>query len=127
RLLTKSLRPLPEKWHGIADQELRYRQRYVDLIVTEESRRTFIQRSRIIQYIRDFLNEREDRKSTRLNSSHVKSSHAVLCLKKKWKIAASDVPICRCSIGMKRGCSGPPRGPGHWPRRRTGCAWTRPP
>src|SRR5690606_36202531 len=58
RLLTKSLRPLPEKWHGIADQELRYRQRYVDLIVTEESRRTFIQRSRIIQYIRDFLNER---------------------------------------------------------------------
>jgi lysyl-tRNA synthetase class 2 len=56
RLLTKSLRPLPEKWHGIADQETRYRQRYLDLIVTEEARRTFVLRSRIVQYIRDFLN-----------------------------------------------------------------------
>ncbi|HEX5513632.1 MAG TPA: lysine--tRNA ligase [Gammaproteobacteria bacterium] len=56
RLLTKSLRPLPEKWHGIADQEMRYRQRYLDLIVTEEARRTFVLRSRIVQYIRDFLN-----------------------------------------------------------------------
>src|SRR5690554_3060388 len=58
RLLTKSLRPLPEKWHGISDQETRYRQRYVDLLVTEESRRTFILRSRIVQYIRTFLNAR---------------------------------------------------------------------
>lgn len=56
RLLTKSLRPLPEKWHGIADQETRYRQRYLDLIVTEEARRTFVLRSRIVQYIREFLN-----------------------------------------------------------------------
>jgi lysyl-tRNA synthetase class 2 len=55
RLLTKSLRPLPEKWHGIADQELRYRQRYVDLIVTAEARRTFVLRSRIVQYVREFL------------------------------------------------------------------------
>jgi lysyl-tRNA synthetase class 2 len=58
RLLTKSLRPLPEKWHGIADQEMRYRQRYVDLIVTEEARRTFVLRSRIVQFIREFLNRR---------------------------------------------------------------------
>jgi len=58
RLLTKSLRPLPEKWHGISDQEMRYRQRYVDLIVTEETRRTFILRSRIVQFIRDFLNKK---------------------------------------------------------------------
>ena len=58
RLLTKSLRPLPEKWHGIADQEKRYRQRYLDLIVTEETRRTFMRRSRIVQYIRDFLNSK---------------------------------------------------------------------
>ncbi len=58
RLLTKSLRPLPEKWHGIADQEMRYRQRYVDLIVTEQTRRTFVLRSRIVQFIRDFLNRK---------------------------------------------------------------------
>src|SRR5690606_15936269 len=58
RLLTKSLRPLPEKWHGISDQEMRYRQRYVDLIVTEETRRTFVLRSRIVQYIREFFNRK---------------------------------------------------------------------
>ena len=55
RLLTKSLRPLPEKFHGLTDQELKYRQRYVDLIVNEESRLVFVQRSRIIQAIRNFL------------------------------------------------------------------------
>jgi len=55
RLLTKSLRPLPDKHHGIADVEQRYRQRYVDLIVTEEARRTFQQRSRIIGFIRQWL------------------------------------------------------------------------
>ena len=55
-LLTKALRPLPEKWHGLADQEQRYRQRYVDLIVNDESRRTFRLRSQIISYIRDYFN-----------------------------------------------------------------------
>ncbi|WP_266172086.1 lysine--tRNA ligase [Dyella subtropica] len=55
RLLTKSLRPLPDKFHGLADVEQRYRQRYVDLIVTEEARRTFAQRSRIIGFIRKWL------------------------------------------------------------------------
>lgn len=55
RLLTKSLRPLPDKWHGLADQEIRYRQRYVDLIVNPESRRVFRTRTRIIKYLRDFL------------------------------------------------------------------------
>ncbi|MDJ0656259.1 MAG: lysine--tRNA ligase [Xanthomonadales bacterium] len=54
-LLTKSLRPLPEKFHGLSDQEMRYRQRYVDLIVNEEARNTFQTRSRIIRYIRDFM------------------------------------------------------------------------
>ncbi|HET8701109.1 MAG TPA: amino acid--tRNA ligase-related protein, partial [Nitrococcus sp.] len=58
RLLTKSLRPLPEKYHGLADQEARYRQRYLDLIVNESSRRTFILRSRIIQWIRAAFNAR---------------------------------------------------------------------
>ena len=56
RLLTKALRPLPDKYHGLADQELRYRQRYVDLIVNPESRKVFQTRSRIIEFIRDYMN-----------------------------------------------------------------------
>jgi lysyl-tRNA synthetase class 2 len=55
RLLTKSLRPLPDKWHGLADVEQRYRQRYVDLIVTPESRRVFELRSRMIRFMRQWL------------------------------------------------------------------------
>ena len=55
RLLTKALRPLPDKYHGLADQELRYRQRYVDLIVNPESRQVFRTRSRIIGFIRDYM------------------------------------------------------------------------
>jgi len=55
RLLTKSLRPLPDKWHGIADVDLRYRQRYVDLIVNDDSRAIFKTRTRIVRYLRDFL------------------------------------------------------------------------
>jgi lysyl-tRNA synthetase class 2 len=55
RLLSKSLRPLPDKWHGLADQEVRYRQRYVDLIVNPDSRRVFQMRTRIVKYLRDFL------------------------------------------------------------------------
>jgi lysyl-tRNA synthetase, class II len=55
RLLTKSLRPLPDKWHGIADTELRYRQRYVDLIMSAESRHVFETRSRIVRYLRSLL------------------------------------------------------------------------
>jgi lysyl-tRNA synthetase class 2 len=59
RLLTKALRPLPDKYHGLADQELRYRQRYVDLIVNPESREVFRTRSRIISFIRDYMSERD--------------------------------------------------------------------
>ncbi len=55
RLLTKSLRPLPDKWHGLADVEQRYRQRYVDLIITAEARRVFALRSSIIRFIRQWL------------------------------------------------------------------------
>jgi lysyl-tRNA synthetase class 2 len=57
-LLTKSLRPLPDKWHGIADTELRYRRRYVDLIMNEDSRRVFEMRSAIVRYLRAFLDNR---------------------------------------------------------------------
>ncbi len=55
RLLTKSLRPLPDKFHGLADVETRYRQRYVDLIVNEQARETFKLRAKLVRYIRDFL------------------------------------------------------------------------
>jgi lysyl-tRNA synthetase, class II len=55
RLLVKALRPLPEKFHGLADQEQKYRQRYVDLIVNEDTRGVFRMRSRIVQAIRDFM------------------------------------------------------------------------
>lgn len=57
RLLSKSLRPLPEKWHGLKDIELRYRQRYLDLIVNPGVTETFRKRSTIIKAIRDFLEE----------------------------------------------------------------------
>jgi len=59
RLLTKSLRPLPEKFHGLADQETRYRQRYVDLIMNEQSRSVFRARSAIVAYIRAFLDAQD--------------------------------------------------------------------
>jgi lysyl-tRNA synthetase class 2 len=55
RLLTKALRPLPEKFHGLTDQEQKYRQRYLDLITNEDSRKVFIARTKIVQAIRDFF------------------------------------------------------------------------
>ena len=55
RLLSKSLRPLPDKHKGLSDQETKYRQRYVDLIANAESRETFIKRSQIIQSVRNFM------------------------------------------------------------------------
>ena len=57
QLLTKSLRPLPDKYHGLADQELRYRQRYVDLIANPEVRNVFVTRSKVVDFIRRYLNE----------------------------------------------------------------------
>lgn len=54
-LLTKSLRPMPDKFHGLSDHEMRYRQRYVDLMVNEETRNTFIIRTKIVSFIRRFL------------------------------------------------------------------------
>ncbi|MBM3372344.1 MAG: lysine--tRNA ligase, partial [Betaproteobacteria bacterium] len=57
RLLTKSLRPLPEKFHGLTDQELKYRQRYVDLIVNADTRAVFAKRSQIVQSVRSTLIE----------------------------------------------------------------------
>ena len=58
KLLSKSLNPLPEKFHGLTDQEARYRQRYVDLIVNPEIKETFVKRAQIIGEVRNFLNEK---------------------------------------------------------------------
>ena len=57
-LLSKSLRPLPEKFHGMTNTELKYRQRYVDLIVNDDSRRNFLIRSKFVSYVRHFLDNR---------------------------------------------------------------------
>lgn len=57
-LLSKSLRPLPEKWHGLKDIQIRYRQRYLDLISNEEVKKVFIMRSQIIAFIRSFLDKK---------------------------------------------------------------------
>jgi lysyl-tRNA synthetase class 2 len=57
-LLAKALLPLPEKWHGLTDVELRYRQRYVDLIANEDSRQVFLTRARIVKELRQFFDER---------------------------------------------------------------------
>ncbi len=59
RIIVKSLRALPEKWHGLTDVETRYRQRYVDLMVNEEVKNTFVTRSKVIQFIRQFFVARD--------------------------------------------------------------------
>ena len=58
-MISKSMRPLPEKWHGLTDVETRYRQRYVDLIVTPESRETFRKRVEIVRLVREYLSSRD--------------------------------------------------------------------
>ena len=59
KVLAKSLQPLPEKFHGLSDQEFKYRRRYVDLIVNEESRQTFTLRSQVLRSIRQFFHDRD--------------------------------------------------------------------
>lgn len=59
RIIVRSIRPLPEKWHGLTDVETRYRQRYVDLIANPEVRQTFVMRSKIVQHIRQFFIDRD--------------------------------------------------------------------
>src|SRR5712664_4248518 len=57
-ILAKALRPPPEKWHGLADTEIRYRQRYLDLMANDEVKQVFLLRSQVIREMRNFLNER---------------------------------------------------------------------
>src|SRR5688572_22426596 len=75
RLLSKSLRPLPEKFHGLTDMESRYRQRYVDLIVNPESRRTFEIRSRLVQAMRVLRGARLPRGRDADDASHSRRRH----------------------------------------------------
>ena len=58
-ILAKALRPLPEKWHGLKDVELRYRQRYLDLLSNEEVKKVFLMRAKIIKAIRNFLDDKD--------------------------------------------------------------------
>ncbi|MCK5807729.1 lysine--tRNA ligase [bacterium] len=58
-LLTKSIRPLPEKFHGLTDKELRYRQRYLDLIMNDEVKKSFVTRTKIVKFIRNFMDEHD--------------------------------------------------------------------
>src|SRR5213076_300829 len=58
RILTKSLRPPPEKWHGLADTEIRYRQRYLDLMANDDVKKVFLQRSAVVREIRSFFHGR---------------------------------------------------------------------
>jgi lysyl-tRNA synthetase, class II len=58
-ILTKAIRPLPEKWHGLQDMEIRYRQRYVDLVANPEVREVFVKRTAIVKHLRRFLDERD--------------------------------------------------------------------
>ena len=58
-ILTKALRPLPDKFHGLADQETRYRQRYVDLITNEDARNVFKVRSKVVSFIRRYFDDKK--------------------------------------------------------------------
>ena len=105
-LLTKSMRPLPEKFHGLTDTEKRYRQRYVDLIMNEESRKVFAMRTKIIQYLRDFLTERRF-VEVETPMMQVIPGGAVTRCASNWP--TNPVPT--------RSRSGSPTGSGAWPRR----------
>jgi lysyl-tRNA synthetase class 2 len=77
KLLAKSLRPLPEKFHGLRDTELKYRQRYVDLIMSPETRRTFEIRSAFIRHVRAYLDSRGFMEVRRPCSNHLRRAPPV--------------------------------------------------
>ena len=99
RLLTKSLRPLPDKYHGLADTEIRYRQRYVDLIMNEGSRRVFRTRSVVIDALRDFLN---DNGFLEVETPMMQRIRAVRRPDRLRPITTRS--ICRCFCEWRRNC-----------------------
>ncbi len=107
RLLTKSLQILPEKFHGLKDQDLRYRQRYVDMIMNPEVKETFITRSKVINAFREFLNNREYIEvetpilSTIAGGANAKpfvTHHKTLDLDMYLRIA-TELPLKRLTVG----------------------------
>ena len=94
-LLNKTLLPLPEKFHGVTDQEIRYRQRYVDLIVNEDTRGVFRTRSMVMQALRDFFNQRSYLEVETPAMQHPgRRSKAVYHPPQRW--------ICRCFCVLPR-------------------------
>ena len=87
-LVAKALRPLPEKWHGLSDPEQVYRQRYLDVIVNEESRRRLMLRSRVVSHIRRFL---EDRKFLEVETPVLESTAG----------GAARTPCVSCPRGLR--------------------------
>ncbi len=107
RLLSKSLQVLPEKWHGLKDQDLRYRQRYVDMIMNPEVKETFKVRSKIINAFREYLNERDYIEvetpilSTIAGGANAKpfvTHHNTLDLEMYMRIA-TELPLKRLTVG----------------------------
>ena len=118
-LLTKSLRPLPEKYHGLSDQETRYRQRYVDLITNEDSRNTFIIRSKIVSYIRRFF-EARDFLEVETPMMHPASSSAALSASLK-STAALETKASPPGTTLNSPCWSTTR-----PTPTTTTSWTKP-
>jgi lysyl-tRNA synthetase class 2 len=101
RLITKSLRPLPDKFHGLADQETKYRQRYVDLIMNEETRRTFKARTAAMSSIRRFMQERTSSwKSRRRCCTPSRAAP-----RPSLSSPTTTRSTCRCSCASRRSCT----------------------
>jgi lysyl-tRNA synthetase class 2 len=100
RLLTKSLRPLPDKFHGLADQETKYRQRYVDLIINEDTRRTFKVRTAAMSSIRRFM-EKNDFMEVETPMLHAIPGGAAA----KPFITHHNALTCRCSCASRLSCT----------------------
>jgi lysyl-tRNA synthetase class 2 len=100
RLITKSLRPLPDKFHGLADQETKYRQRYVDLIMNEETRRTFKARTAAISSIRRFM---EKNGFMEVETPMLHPSPAA----RRPSLSSPTTTrwTCRCSCASRRSCT----------------------
>ena len=99
RLLTKSLRPLPDKFHGMTDQEQKYRQRYVDLIVDEHSRSTFIKRSKIVQTVREYMVKEG------YLEVETPMMHTIPAAPRPNRLSPTTTPwTCRCTCASPRNC-----------------------
>ena len=111
RLLVKSLRPLPDKWHGLSDVEQRYRQRYVDLIVTPEAREVFIKRSQVIGAMRRWLDARrflevETPMMHYLAGGATASRSPPTTTRSTWTCSCAWRPSCTSSAWWSAGSSG---------------------